>query len=81
MDIHSRLEIHQILRDCAAEGMTVVISASDTDELMEIAQRIYVLYEGQVSGVLEGSRKTSENLVACMMGLSRTPGAEGGQKG
>lgn len=79
VDIHSRLEIHQILRDCAAKNMTVIISASDTDELMEIAQRIYVLYEGRVSGVLEGSRKTNENLVASMMGLCDVTGTKGGK--
>lgn len=79
VDIHSRLEIHQILRDCAAKNMTVIISASDTDELMEIAQRIYVLYEGRVSGVLEGSRKTNENLVSAMMGLCDIPGTKGGR--
>lgn len=71
VDIHSRLEIHQILRACAAGGMAVIISASDTDELMDIADRIYVFYEGTVSGMLAGENKTHEHLVACMMGVSR----------
>ncbi|NLX82736.1 MAG: sugar ABC transporter ATP-binding protein [Clostridiales bacterium] len=69
VDIHSRLEIHQILRQCADDGMAVIISASDTDELMDIADRIYVFYEGMVSGMLEGENKTHEHLVACMMGV------------
>lgn len=77
VDIHSRLEIHQILREYVQKGMTVIISASDTDELMEISDRIYVLYEGRVSGVLEGSCKTNEYLVACMMGVAGVPGATG----
>ena len=77
VDIHSRLEIHQILRDCAKQGMSIVISASDTDELMEIADRIYVLYEGRVAGVLEGENKNNEYLVACMMGIAPTQGTQG----
>ena len=77
VDIHSRQEIHQILRDYVKQGMSVIISASDTDELMEISDRIYVLYEGRVSGVLEGSCKTNEYLVACMMGISGGPGTTG----
>lgn len=72
VDIHSRLEIHQILREGAQAGMTIILSASDTDELMDIADRIYVLYEGRVSGVLAGSNKTSEHMAALMMGLTTT---------
>ncbi len=77
VDIHSRLEIHQILRDYVAKGNAVLISASDTDELMDIADRIYVFYEGQVSGVLEGASKTHERLAACMMGIRQA--REGGK--
>ncbi|MHC1787778.1 MAG: sugar ABC transporter ATP-binding protein [Christensenellales bacterium] len=77
VDIHSRLEIHQILRDYARQGKAVIMSASDTDELMEISDRIYVFYEGRVSGVLSGSRKTNEYLVACMMGIAGEPGQKG----
>lgn len=69
VDIHSRQEIHQILRESAAKGMAVVISASDTDELLEIAQRVYVFYEGKVAGVLTGDNKTQEGMVSLMMGL------------
>lgn len=76
VDIHSRREIHEILRKCAADGMTVVMSASDTDELLAIADRIYVFYEGKVSGMLTGENKNAERLVACMMGMSEEKEAE-----
>ena len=70
VDIHSRKEIHQILRDCTANGMTVIISASDNDELLDIADRIYVFYEGKVVSMLHGEAKNAQNLVAAMMGMS-----------
>ena len=79
VDVHSRKEIHDILRQCAAEGMTVLISASDTDELLAISDRIYVFYEGKVSGMLAGDAKNAENLVACMMGMSSQSGEKGGE--
>ena len=69
VDIHSRQEIHDIIRECAENGMTVIISASDTDELMNISDRIYVFYEGNVSAMLAGENKTPEHLVSAMMGL------------
>ena len=80
VDIHSRLEIHDILRHCADEGMTVLISASDTDELLAISDRIYVFYEGRVSGMLAGDAKNAENLVACMMGMTGQGAGKEGER-
>lgn len=72
VDIHSRQEIHRILRKCADEGMTVIISSSESEELLSISDRIYVFYEGCVSAMLAGDRKTPEALVAAMMGMTNT---------
>jgi ABC-type sugar transport system ATPase subunit len=71
VDIHSRREIHKILRECADRGMTVILSSSENDELLEIADRVYLFYEGRVSGMLAGASKTPERLVAAMMGMTR----------
>ena len=70
VDIHSRREIHEILRQCTESGMTVVISASDSEELLEVSDRVYVFYEGRVSAMLAGASKTPERLVAAMMGMN-----------
>lgn len=69
VDINSRREIHKILRRCTEDGMTVIISSSDNSELLEIADRIYIFYEGRVSAMLAEENKTEEKLVAAMMGL------------
>jgi len=71
VDVSSRREIHKILRQSADEGMTIVISSSENDELLDLADRIYVFFEGRVSGMLSGASKTPERLVAAMMGLTR----------
>ena len=70
VDIHSRQEIHRILRQCADEGMTVIISSSESEELVSVCDRFYVFYEGAVSAVLAGENKTPEALVAAMMGMT-----------
>ena len=76
VDVHSRREIHKTLQQCAADGMTVIISSSEYEELLEIADRIYVFYEGYVSDVLTGEHKTEEHLVAAMMGMTRESQAQ-----
>ncbi len=77
VDIHSRREIHKILRKCAEEGMTVIISSSDSEELLDISDRIYVFYEGNISDVLSGDCKTADRLVAAMMGMNLPNRKEG----
>jgi len=70
VDVHSRAEIHNILRECANNGMTIIISSSDNEELLDLADTIYIFYEGRVSAVLRGQDKTDENFVAGMLGLT-----------
>ncbi len=70
VDIHSRREIHAILKDKLAEGMSVIYVSSDNEELLEISDRIYVFYEGKISAHLAGADRTEEKLVAAMLGLS-----------
>ena len=78
VDYHSRLEIHQILRECADNGMTIIISSSDYEELLEISDKIYVFYEGRISSVLAGEQRTAENIVAAMMDIAHSGEKQGG---
>ena len=71
VDIHSRREIHKILMQCAKDGMTIIISSSEPEELYDIADRIFVFYEGKVTDVLSGERKSNEILVSAMMGIAQ----------
>ncbi len=70
VDIHSRREIHTILRKCVDNGMSVIYVSSDNEELLEISDRIYVFYEGQISAELSGGHRTEEKLVAAMLGIN-----------
>ena len=69
VDYHSRYDIHETLKECACNGMTIIISSSEYEELLDIADRIYVFYEGRISDMLSGERRTAEHLVAAMMGM------------
>lgn len=74
VDINSRWEIHRIIKECVKQGMTVIVSSSDNDELMDLSDRIYVFYEGKVAAMLSGAEKTQERLVAEMMGVNAGEG-------
>lgn len=69
VDVMTRNEMHKFLRGAANSGMTVILVSSDNDELLDVADRIYVFYEGKVHSILEGDCKTEERLVSGMLGL------------
>ena len=51
LDISATAEIHLRLRRAASGGMAVVYHSSDIDELLEISDRIIVVFDGRVSEV------------------------------
>jgi ribose transport system ATP-binding protein len=54
VDVGARKEIYDALRAAAADGRSVVVTSSEPDELMQIADRVVVLSGGRIAGVLEG---------------------------
>jgi ABC-type sugar transport system ATPase subunit len=81
VDYHSRYDIHETLKECASNGMTIIISSSEYEELLHIADRIYVFYEGRISDMLAGERRTAELLVTAMMGMQGGTSAPKAQSG
>ncbi len=76
VDIGARREIHKILKQETDNGMCVIYVSSDNDELLEISDRIYVFYEGEISAELVGEDKVEEKLIAAMLGLTAAEAAE-----
>lgn len=60
IDIGSRAEIYEILRDLAKQGKAVIVVSSDLTEILSICQRIIVMHEGKKTGELTGSDRTEE---------------------
>lgn len=69
VDVATRHEMHNFLQNSAERGMTVIMVSSDHNELLEVCDRIYVFFEGNIHAVLEGENKTEERFVSAMLGL------------
>ncbi len=66
LDINSSYMIYELLNKQKAEGVAIIYVGEDLDVLLELADRILVLCEGQVSGILDG-RTATKNQVGLMM--------------
>ena len=54
-----------------ARGAGVLLVSEDLDELMQLSNRILVLFAGQVMGTVDVEEATSENLGMMMAGAPR----------
>jgi len=63
IDVGARAEIYNIIKALAKEGKTIVVVSSDMPEVLSICQRVIVMYEGAVTGVLTGDERTEDNIM------------------
>jgi len=72
IDVHTKAEIHDFIRNLAASGVAVVVISSDLPEVLAVADRIIVMREGRV--VTEGLPRElgAEGIVAAAVG-SKAP--------
>ncbi|HSE66314.1 MAG TPA: ATP-binding cassette domain-containing protein, partial [Gemmatimonadales bacterium] len=71
LDIKASAEIHARLREAAKRGVAVLFHSSDLDEVIELADRVLVVREGQVIQLPPGA--TRQEIGARM--LVEVPGA------
>jgi len=68
LDVGAIANVQNYLRDAASRDMSVLLISEDLDEVLELADRIAVLYEGRIAGEVEAKDATVEELGLLMAG-------------
>lgn len=63
VDVGAKSEIHKILRGLARDGVGVIVISSELPELIGLCDRVMVICEGQISGIVSGAQMTEENIM------------------
>ncbi len=69
IDVGTKGEIYQLLRDLAAQGAAILLYSTDYAELIGCCDRVLVLYEGRVRRELAGAGITERALVASALNI------------
>ena len=77
IDVGTKQEIYQLLRDLADAGTSIVLYSTDYDELIGCCDRVLIMYGGRIVRELDGGEITEANIVASSLNLSLA-GAAGG---
>ena len=69
IDVGTKQEIYQLLRDLADAGASILFYTTDYDELIGCCDRVLIVYDGAVVRTLEGDAITETNIVASSLNL------------
>ena len=67
VDVGTKGEIFQLMRDLAAKGYAILFYSSDLPELVHVADRVAVMRNGRIAGILEGEAISEENILRAAM--------------
>ncbi|MBR3186473.1 MAG: sugar ABC transporter ATP-binding protein, partial [Lachnospiraceae bacterium] len=70
IDVGAKSEIHELLSRLAGEGKAIIVISSEMPEVMGISDRIVVMHEGEMTGVLNRDQFSQELLMRYATGGS-----------
>ena len=68
LDVGAIETVHEYLRDAAGEGVAVLLISEDLDEILTLADRIAVMYEGAIVGETTRAEASVEEIGLLMAG-------------
>jgi simple sugar transport system ATP-binding protein len=70
LDVAAARAVHDLILEQRAKGVAILLVSEDLDELLSLADRILVLYEGRVMGIVAGEQADRAKLGLMMAGTS-----------
>ncbi|HEX8294422.1 MAG TPA: sugar ABC transporter ATP-binding protein [Pyrinomonadaceae bacterium] len=68
IDVGAKAEIYELMRRLAESGVAIVMISSDMEEVINVSDRVAVMHEGRVTGVLEREDCTEEKIMRLAVG-------------
>jgi len=68
IDVGAKAEIYRLMRALAEQGTVILMISSDMEEVLHVSDRVAVMHEGDITGVLERAHCTEENIMQLAVG-------------
>jgi ABC-type sugar transport system ATPase subunit len=63
VDVGAKVDVYAIIRDAAAEGLSVLMASSEIQELLALCDRVAVLSKGRLAGLVECGSATEQEIL------------------
>jgi len=70
IDVGSKSEIHNLIRDLAAQGYAVIVISSEMPEVLHVSDRIVAMYSGRIMREFTSEEVTEDSLIQAISGLT-----------
>lgn len=71
IDVGAKAEFYALMRGLAVKGVAIVVISSELEEILGLADRIAVMHEGEITGILERHDCTEENVMRLAVGSAQ----------
>ena len=71
VDVGAKSEIYELLRGLARNGVAIMMISSDLPEILGVSDRIVVMKDGGIVGVLDHSEATEDKVIALATGAGK----------
>jgi ribose transport system ATP-binding protein len=68
IDVGAKSEIYHLMRSLADKGVAVIMISSDMEEILGVCDRIAVMHEGRITGLLQRGQFTEEAVMKLAVG-------------
>ncbi len=72
IDVGAKSEIHRLMSLLAQQGKAIIMVSSEMPEVLGMSDRIVVMHEGRISGVVERADATQERIMQLATGPAAT---------
>jgi ABC-type sugar transport system ATPase subunit len=68
IDVGAKAEVHALMSQLAQAGMGIIMISSELPEILGMSDRILVMHEGRVAGILDREGATQERIISLASG-------------
>lgn len=68
IDVGAKAEIYKLMRNLATEGAVILMISSDMEEVLHVSDRVAVMHEGQITGILDRPDCNEQNVMQLAVG-------------
>lgn len=68
IDVGAKKDIYDLMNELTVEGVSLIMVSSDLPEILGMSDRIMVIHEGQVAGILSRKEATQEKIITLATG-------------
>ncbi|NRG17730.1 sugar ABC transporter ATP-binding protein [Rhizobiales bacterium] len=70
IDVGSKSEIHNLIRELASQGYAVIVISSEMPEVLHVSDRIVAMFSGKIIRTFTSEEVTEDNLIQAISGIT-----------